>query len=409
MNQFIKLFVLVFVLVGCSLEEPTAPIDPQQQDLVVTQQHAPSVASPSYSQDQLVVKYPANTPEIKKQQLRAAYRVFDYKTCACADDTIELWTFVLGSLTIEGKLGEIETDPDLEGAEFQYYINNSGPLFNAGSPSINMQLDLMKSANTGVTIAIIDSGLDYTYKGFMRPFLFNRRQEKPCRNVGNLNDYSGWDFVNGDNNIYDDNGHGTVVTYLMYKKMMEQNVDFQILPIKAFNENGEGNYFDILCAFQYAVGHTDVDIVNLSLGWYSEEFTILKGFIDYASQVLLVSSAGNMGLDTESNLHYPSSYEHDNIVTVAAMNTTFTDLWLESNYGVYSIDVAAPGEDLSFLTAGGMLQVSGTSFSNSYVTARAAYLYVQGEGPVLLKNNVINSGQTLSILDGRLRYDRMID
>ena len=82
-------------------------------------------------------------------------------------------------------------------------------------------------------------------KGFKRPFLYNRREEEPCRNEANLEDYSGWDFVNSDNNIYDDNGHGTVVTYLMYKKMMAQNVDFQILPIKAFNQQGEGNYFDI--------------------------------------------------------------------------------------------------------------------------------------------------------------------
>lgn len=409
MNQFIKVFVLASLLVGCSVEEPAAPIDQQQRDLVVTQQRGPSASSPHYSQSQLVVKYPANTSEIKKIQLRLDHDVVDYKTCACADDTIELWTFILGSLTIEGKLGEIVTDPDLEGAEFQYYVNNSPQLFNDGSPLISNQLNKIKPLNSGVTIAVIDSGLDYTYKGFKRPFLFNRREEEPCRNEANLADYSGWDFVNGDNNIYDDNGHGTVVTYLLYKKMISQNVDFQILPIKAFNEQGEGNYFDILCAFQYAVGHTDVDIVNMSLGWYAEEFTILKGFIDAATQVLMVSSAGNNGLNTENYPHYPSSYENDNIITVAALNSLSSDLFSESNYGLYSIDLASRGENIPFFTSEGWLYVSGTSFSNSYVSARAALLHQEGVNPASLKATVISSGQPLEILEGKLVYDVTID
>ncbi|THB66542.1 MAG: hypothetical protein D6B27_06480 [Gammaproteobacteria bacterium] len=66
--------------------------------------------------------------------------------------------------------------------------------------------------------------------------------------------------------------------------------------------------------------------------------------------VLIVAAAGNDGVDIDasgfwftSNEAYPANYENENILAVAASGhkDELTDF---SNYGVTSVDVAAPGE-----------------------------------------------------------------
>ncbi len=400
MKNSILLFIL-FLLVACS-PESTEILQENQLPTEPLSNVRASVSAPGYSGNQLVVRFQPNTTEAKKIEARSRHKIVAYKTCACADDTLELWTFDMSTGgTIEGHLGEIVVDPDLEG-ELQYYVNSNNYLFNDSNADITGQLELTKASNTGVTIAVIDSGLDYNYKLFQNPFLYNRRWDEPCIDKSGLRDYSGWDFVNGDNDVHDDNGHGTVVTYLLYKNLTSHEVDFQVLPIKAFNDQGVGNYFDILCSFQYAANTPSVDIINMSFGWYLEPFDFLGQFILDASDKLIVTSGGNSGVNTEEIPHYPSSYGMSNVMGVAGMNVQFTGLSNYSNFGPQSIDVAAKGESIPFAVVGGDLYVTGTSFSNSFVSAKAAKLFSQGIQPVTLKNSIISSGVVLGSLDGLL-------
>ena len=390
-------FSLVLLLASCTAEQPE-PI------LIVEENNnrSFSISPPTYAPNKLVVKFRDNTPEITKQEARERHEVVTYKTCECAEESIELWTFDLGTGTLDGKLGEIVTDPDLENGEFLYYINSSLTFFNNANSDLSVQIALTKENNSGVTIAIIDSGLDYNYRGFDRPFLYNKQNDLPCEEEA-LTDYSGWDFVNNDNDIYDDNGHGTVITNIIYQDLTQTGIDFQILPIKAFDSDGNANYFDILCAFQYAANNPDVDIINMSFGWYLEPFVLLENFVAEASDVLIVSSAGNEGVDTDIDeyIHFPSSYPFDHMVTVAAMDAALSGLSLESNFGMNSIDLAAPGENIPFYLGGqDYLLVSGTSFSNGFVSARAAELHQEGVGPSVLKQSVISSGVDNGNLEG---------
>ena len=252
-----------------------------------------------------------------------------------------------------------------------------------GTADVNVARNLMVPSNQNVTIAVLDTGIDYNYFGFNQPFLYNNTtQPEPCKATG-MEDYYGWDFVNQDNDPFDDGyGHGTRVSYLIKEILREHNVNFQILPVKVFDQNGEGSYFDILCGFKYAVNKGDVDIINMSFGWYHDRYELLQRFIQESEErVLITASAGNYAVDTDIVPHFPSGYENPNIISTAALQGFTNGIGLASfsNYGISSVDIAAKGENIPFYIApNDFILLSGTSYANAVVSAHAGIQYTQG-------------------------------
>ena len=73
-----------------------------------------------------------------------------------------------------------------------------------------------------------------------------------------------------------------------------------------------------------------------------------------ARGILVVASAGNDGIDTDTEAHIPSSLPVSNIISVAAIDipaqlSTLSlavpqlSLWSGSNYGTHTVHIAAPG------------------------------------------------------------------
>ena len=73
-----------------------------------------------------------------------------------------------------------------------------------------------------------------------------------------------------------------------------------------------------------------------------------------ARGILVVASAGNDGIDTDSEAHIPSSLPVSNIIAVAAIDIPAElsalsvavpqlSLWTGSNYGTHTVHIAAPG------------------------------------------------------------------
>ena len=60
--------------------------------------------------------------------------------------------------------------------------------------------------------------------------------------------------------------------------------------------------------------------------------------------MVVVTSAGNDGFEKE--VSYPSSYNFDNVITVAASNTSGT-IASYSNYGTQTVDIVAQGGEYS--------------------------------------------------------------
>ncbi len=381
MKRIYIVFTSILLLLSCDNEELI------QEDVInnldFNTEKTRRTSNDLYASNQMVIQYDASLTEAEKQAMRNQYNVVSFKKCECADPTLELWIFAKntgkgGNPTIEEKVLGVKEDTDIEGVDFNRYISQTGQglLTSFGTPDMNTARQKIVSRNENVTIAVLDTGIDYNYFGFTNPFLY--KNENSCSD-SEFRDYYGWDFVNQDNDPFDDHGHGTIVSNLMYTKLTAQNVSFQILPVKVFNEFGRGNYFDILCGFQYAVNNRDVAIINMSFGWYHSNYEILnKLVLENQNRVLITASAGNKGINTDFNVHYPSTYESNNILSVASLyrNMMYPNLASFSNLGNITVDIAARGEDIPFyLSADEYISVSGTSFSNAYATALCGKMY----------------------------------
>ena len=126
----------------------------------------------------------------------------------------------------------------------------------------------IKSSNDGVTIAVFDTGLSMVgYSGsplFSSQFLYNASSDGIPETI------SGWDFVNNDEESFDDNLglHGTAVAKIINENL--PTTPHQIMPLKICNSEGKGSYFNLVCALNYALEHR-VEVLQMSVGWYDND------------------------------------------------------------------------------------------------------------------------------------------
>ncbi|MDT8324552.1 MAG: S8 family peptidase, partial [Bacteroidota bacterium] len=265
--------------------------------------------------------------------------------------------------------------------------------------------------NEGVTVGVIDTGLDYEHPDLRGQYRVNAAEDangdgifQPwpvtemrdgvsgdfdgLDNDGNgfVDDVIGYDFVDqpapgnaaggdyaeSDPDPFDDMGHGSSVAGII-AAAADNGIGIagvapgcRIMALRAFDARGIGAESDVARALAYAVAN-DVHVVNMSFGdvIYSR---VLRDVIRwaYARGVVLVASAGN----TQSpDLHYPSAYDETISVSATAQNDVLAGF---SNYG-QSIDIAAPGSDiLTTDREGRYTGFYGTSASAPFVAGVAA-------------------------------------
>jgi subtilisin family serine protease len=241
-----------------------------------------------------------------------------------------------------------------------------------------------------VVVAVIDTGVDYTHEDLVGSMWRNpgemgndaRGMDRAVNQLdddgnGYVDDIVGWDFVSNDNKPYDlaagmldmilgggNPGHGThcagnVGAATQNGKGIRgagQNV--KIMAVRFLSDKGQGTTADAIKAIRYAVAnHAQV----LSNSWGSEgedpadgeNNQALRDVISYAQSkgILFVAAAGNghsgVGYDNDTDPQpgYPASYENDNIVSVAAIDVN-NNLGSFSNWGLKSVDIAAPGVNI---------------------------------------------------------------
>jgi len=168
-----------------------------------------------------------------------------------------------------------------------------------------------------------------------------------------------------------DFGHGTMIAGLVH--LMAPGA--QIMPIKAFAEDGTAKTSNIVASIYYAVDN-GASVINMSFGEGDISAEVMQA-VNYAtrSNVICVASTGNAGTET---IVYPASY--GGVLGVTSVNaqgylSTF------SNYGPAITAVAAPGENLVTTYPGGnYAAVSGTSFSAALIAGGVAELLIPRQG-----------------------------
>jgi lantibiotic leader peptide-processing serine protease len=213
-----------------------------------------------------------------------------------------------------------------------------------------------------VTVAILDTGLDYTY-----PELAGRVDLSRSRNFvtwageEQLHNH----FFPGMHEVIDMHGHGTHVGNTVVSNghiVAGVTQDVTLIGVKVLSAAGSGSSAAILAGIMYAAD-AGADVMNLSLGGvfsksdYPGFVAVINRAITYANRkgVVIVVSAGNSSLDMDHDGDSYKTYCSSPLtVCVSATGPTamasLTGPWsnidtpsIYTNFGRSSVDVAAPG------------------------------------------------------------------
>ncbi|MGD2073114.1 MAG: S8 family serine peptidase, partial [Candidatus Thorarchaeota archaeon] len=225
-------------------------------------------------------------------------------------------------------------------------------------------------AGTGVKVAILDTGIDYTHPDLDDVYA------------------GGYDFVSNDNDPRDGCGHGTHCAGIVAAEDNGQGVigvapKTSIYAVRVLDDWGSGYDSDIIAGIDWAIDN-GMNIISMSLGGgsYSQTFDDAINRA-YDSGLVVVAASGNDGTGTIS---YPAKY--DNAIAVGAIDQNH-NLASFSNWGAEQ-EVVAPGVDiystmptyqvtLNYWFMGGYSrdydQMSGTSMACPMVAGTVALMY----------------------------------
>ena len=241
----------------------------------------------------------------------------------------------------------------------------------------------------GVRVCIMDSGIDLTHPDLQQN-LYSNPGEVPGNGIdddgnGIVDDVHGAAFLNGmkSNDINDQNGHGTLVAGVIGATtnngigIAGVSWNVSMMACRFMDASGQGQLSDAVSCYDYCLTQRAHIIHN---SWGSAEFSQALSVAFQAisnRDVLVVTSAGNDGADTDTVYHYPSGFSamYKTVLSVGAIDQSLALASL-SNYGAKTVQLSAPGISIEGLALGGQYVVeSGTSFAAPAVTAVAVMLY----------------------------------
>ena len=166
------------------------------------------------------------------------------------------------------------------------------------------------STGTGIIVAVVDTGIDYTHLDITNNVWIN-----PGEITGNgidddgngyVDDVRGWDFIGDsagapqqDNDTFDRNGHGTHVAGTSRRpgqqraRHYRRGVGGRVMAVKGLDDSGSGWDSDLANAIVYAANN-GADVINASWGGQGTS-PVLEDAVNYAASlgVVFVAAAGN--------------------------------------------------------------------------------------------------------------------
>lgn len=249
-----------------------------------------------------------------------------------------------------------------------------------------------------IIVAVIDTGVDIRHKDLTENLWVNKGEtgldkngkDKATNGVdddgnGFIDDVHGWNFVANNNDLTDNHGHGTHISGIVGAKGgngfgisgVAPKVSLMTLKYYDPKSPGANNLKNTIQAIRYAI-KMGAKIINYSGGgteYSAEEFAAVKEA--EKKGILFVAAAGNERSNTdETGKHYyPADYELSNIISVTAVNEKETKVLPSSNYGVRTVDIAAPGDQIySALPGNTFGRMTGTSQATAFATGVAVLI-----------------------------------
>jgi subtilisin family serine protease len=237
----------------------------------------------------------------------------------------------------------------------------------------------------GVTVAIVDSGARLEHPD-LAPNIWTNFDEVPGNRVdddnnGYVDDVHGVDLSSSrpGQNLSDGWGHGTHVAGIVGAARNRRGVvgvapRAKLMIVRVLDGNGAGTTGGVAEGIRYAAAN-GARVVNLSLSGPEKDPRLVAAVqAANAANVLLVTSAGNDGVDIDSKPAYPAALASPNLLAVASTDPNSGRGISEfSNYGRLAVQVAAPSaEILSTSSDGSYVLKSGTSMAAPIVAGVAA-------------------------------------
>jgi subtilisin family serine protease/subtilase family serine protease len=236
------------------------------------------------------------------------------------------------------------------------------------------------TAGTGITVAVIDTGIDYTHPDLAANYA------------------GGYNFVNPVASPMDDHGHGTHVAGTIAAALNnltgnpadEEGIvgvapHARLLAYKVCDAGGYCNDFDVELAIDRAIAD-GAKVINMSLGGSEYTESLNEAVQDaWNAGIVIVAGAGN---DGTTDLFYPAALEH--VLSVGAFDEEGHRASF-SNYGPW-VDISAPGNvimssyPMSSCAAenvpgdtGCYTWLSGTSMATPHVSGAAALVWSRSD------------------------------
>ena len=249
----------------------------------------------------------------------------------------------------------------------------------------------LSTGSSSIVVGIVDSGIDYNHPDLAANIWVNP-SEIAANGIdddsnGYIDDVHGYDFINQDSDPQDDLSHGTAVAGTIgsvgnnARGTVGINWNVKMIACKAFNSSGTGTVAAIASCLNYLVKlkhdyGINIRVTNNSYGGFPESPTLYNAIAATRDEgMVYVAGAGNDSKNSDVSPFYPASFNLDNIISVAAIDSSGA-LTSFSNYGVESVDIAAPGIGVYTTIPNNQYGAyQGTSIATPHVTGAIALLY----------------------------------
>lgn len=356
---------------------------------------------------------------------------------------LKIQLILTGKNAVLNAIQKLSRDPNVEYAEPDYIVkaintpndqyfsqlygmNNQGQTGGKADADIDAveAWDSFTGSPDEILVGVIDTGIDYLHPD-LTDNIWKNPGEVPDNGIdddgnGFVDDYYGWDFAYDDNDPRDVYGHGTHCSgTIAGKGNNEIGVagvmwDAKVMAIKFLDDYGSGAISDAIDAVNYAT-IMNVNVTNNSWGGGGYSQALEEAIA--ASGLFIAAAGNNYQSDNDMYPSYPASYTLDNVIAVAATDHN-DDLAYFSNYGLNSVDLGAPGQDiLSTVPNNGYELYSGTSMATPHVTGAVALLWSNNPslGSIEVKNAILQSVDKIPSLErktvsgGRLNIQKMLE
>jgi len=286
-----------------------------------------------FAAGEILLKFKVGVAEAQQEQILNQY-VLKKKQY---NSTIQTHLVLANEDDITSKVSLLNQEPAIEYAQPNYVKKpDSAP----NDPFYNMQWYLPH-------IGMLDAWSQFTGSGIVRVAVIDSGVNKSLTDLSAVLISDGeWDYISGDNDATDTDGHGTLIAGIIAATANNGigvagiSSTARILP---FRQDGFISDINDAMVRSYNAG---CRIINASYG-NGVENPAEKAQISWLNDrgVLVVCSAGNATTNNDISAHYPASYDLPNIISVMSSTSSSRRDSL-SNYGQRSVDIAAPGVNI---------------------------------------------------------------